>query len=215
MISPNVKIYGSNYCGLYDLSITNTMEENNNPEWRPSFSHIHQNGVYFERNKFHCRIDPTKRPKLKIKSCDIYGCKHDGLTLFGGKLQAKDLNIYQNGTGLHMWDNIEFKIQNIRLYNNQEGLLIGSIKDNVKNTIKNIICHDNIKTGLSVGGWNDIEPRPVIHISGQDTRIYNNTVGVQTDYDAIVKFINLGKNVLSGNKKINIVSKMNSKVIFA
>lgn len=158
--------------------------------------------------------------KLVIRNCKIFNCIGSGIKCSGGNIKIYDSEINNNSTGIHLHgQNINFRLKNLDVFNNKDGIVIGKLYNNKKYYLKNIRCFNNKGDGISVGGCSS---RGVVVIIGNKTSIFNNglnksrnSAGISTTYDGIIWILDHPKNVSHHNhNNMDYLQRFNSKILF-
>ena len=197
-----IKDLYNNKIKISDLSITN----------RNSRNDYYRAGINYS--------DYNSNSRLVIKNCKIFNCIGSGIKCPGGNIKIYNSEIYNNSTGIHLHgENINFRLKNLDVFNNKDGIVIGKLYNNKKYYLKNIRCFNNKGDGIGVGGCSSIG---TVVIYGSKTNIFNNglnksrnSAGISTTYDGVIWILNLPKNVSHNNhNNMDYLQRFNSKILF-
>jgi len=197
-----IKNVSNNKIKISDLSLTN----------RNSRNDYYRAGINYS--------DYTSNSKLVIKNCKIFDCIGSGLKCLDGNIKIYDSKIYNNSTGIHLHgENINFRLKNLDVFNNKDGIVIGKLYNNKKYYLKNIRCFNNKGDGISVGGCSSIG---IVVIYGSKTDIFNNGLnksrnssGISATYDGIIWILDLPRSICHHNhNNMDYLQRFNSKILF-
>ena len=140
--------------------------------------------------------------------------------IFRRQYKIYDSEIFNNDSGIHLHgETINFKLKNLNIYNNKNGIVIGKLYNQKKYTLENIKCHHNKGDGIGVGGCSS---KGIVVVTGDKTDIsYNGldknrySAGISTTYDGIVWVLDLDKSISNNNyNSQNYLERFSSKILF-
>lgn len=166
-------------------------------------------------------MDCIGNSKIVIKNCKIFNCIGTGIKCPGGNIKIYNSEIYNNNNiGIHLHGkNINFKLKDLDIHNNKDGIVIGKLYKEKKYIVENIRSHHNLRDGLSIGGCSS---KGIVVICGDKTDISYNALdkhsysaGISTNYEGGIWIVDLHKNISHDNyNKQDYLSRFNSKILF-